>query len=182
MTQIMKKAAFETSQAIWEYNPSDPDSRVLGGSLDVIAALRTLSTKIQASGQRILEFRKIQIEVGIINPLSLILHGNTRWGSVYGMVDHGIKLAKVCHLILFLTISLFCYVQAINRFIQVADVLFGSITIIRKNGKIEKKIPWSAFTFSDNDWMCVKDCRSILKVWHIFFRSHHTLIVLFIVS
>lgn len=51
MGEITRKAALETTQAIWEYDPSDPLNRVLGGSLDVIAALRTLSTKIQASGQ-----------------------------------------------------------------------------------------------------------------------------------
>lgn len=96
MTQITKKAAFETSQAIWEYDPADPESRVLGGSLDVIAALRTLSTKIQASGQRIQQFQKIQREFNFDKPLSLILHGNTRWGSAFGMVDRGLKLAKVC--------------------------------------------------------------------------------------
>lgn len=99
MTQITQKAAFETSQAIWEYDPSIPECRVLGNSLDVIAALRTLSTKIQASGQRIQEFHKIQREFGIEPPLSLILHGNTRWGSAYGMVDRGLKLATVSAII-----------------------------------------------------------------------------------
>lgn len=95
MSHITQKAALETSQAIWEYDPSDPNNRVLGGSLDVIAALRTLATKIQASGQRIQEFQKIQRELGTEKPLSLILHGNTRWGTAYGMVDRGLKLAKV---------------------------------------------------------------------------------------
>lgn len=92
---ITKKAALETTQAIWEYDPSDSDNHVLGGSLDVIATLRTLATKIQASGQRIQEFRKIQSECGFDTPLSLILHGNTRWGTAHGMVEHGRKLAKV---------------------------------------------------------------------------------------
>lgn len=95
MGAITKKAALETTQAIWEYDPSDLNNRVLGGSLDVIAALCTLATKIQASGQRIQEFHKIQKECGIETPLSLILHGNTRWGSAYGMVERGIKLSKV---------------------------------------------------------------------------------------
>lgn len=95
MTHITKKAAFETSQAIWEYDPSDSNSRVLGSSLDVIAALRTLATKIQASGQRIQEFQRIQRELGSEKPLSLLLHGNTRWGSAYVMVDRGLKLSKV---------------------------------------------------------------------------------------
>jgi len=33
--------------------------------------------------------------------------------------------------------------QAINLFLQSADTLYGPITIIRRNGQIEKKIPWS---------------------------------------
>lgn len=106
MTQITKEAAFETSQAIWEYDPSDPESRVLGNSLDVIAALRTLATKIQVSGQRIQEFHKIQREFKIDPPLSLILHGNTRWGSAFGMVDRGLKLAKVCNALVLSFVSL----------------------------------------------------------------------------
>lgn len=99
MTHITKKAAFETSQAIWEYDPADPTSRVLGSSLDVIAALRTLATKIQASGQRIQEFQKIQRDLGFERPLTLLLHGNTRWGSAYAMVDRGLKLSQVLTLI-----------------------------------------------------------------------------------
>lgn len=71
MTQITQKAAFETSQAIWEYDPSITESRILGNSLDVIAALRTLATKIHASGQCIQEFQKIQRGFGINPPLSL---------------------------------------------------------------------------------------------------------------
>lgn len=100
MSMITKKAALETTQAIWEYDPSDPNNRVLGGSLDVIAALRTLSTKIQASGQRIQEFHKTQHACGIKTALSLILHSNTRWGSAYGMVDRGLKLSTVCNIFL----------------------------------------------------------------------------------
>jgi hypothetical protein len=42
MDQITKVAAVETTTAIWEYDPTLNDNRVLGGSLDVIAAIRTL--------------------------------------------------------------------------------------------------------------------------------------------
>lgn len=158
---ITKKAALETTQAIWEYNPSDTNNHVLGGSLDVIAALRTLVTKIQASGQRIQEFERIQRECGIETPLALILHGNTHWGSAYGMVEQGLRLSKVCvhfpHNIVFI-LSL----QPINQFIAIADELFGPITVIRKDGRIVKKLPWSAFKFKAQDWDRVKDCKAIL--------------------
>lgn len=93
---ITKKAALEMTQAIWEYDPSDPNNTVLNGSLDTIAALRTLATKIRASSQRIQEFEKIQRECGQETILVLILHGNTRWGSAHGMVNCGLILQKVC--------------------------------------------------------------------------------------
>lgn len=54
--------------------------------------------------------------------------------------------------------------KAINQFVSVADDLFGPITIIRKDGKIVKKIPWSAFKFAAVDWERVKDCKVILEV------------------
>jgi hypothetical protein len=46
MGHITKIAAVETSTAIWEFDPSLADNRVLGGSLDVIAAIRTLAIKV----------------------------------------------------------------------------------------------------------------------------------------
>jgi hypothetical protein len=44
---ITKIAAVENTTAIWEYDPTRPDNRVLGGSLDVIAAIRTLAIKVR---------------------------------------------------------------------------------------------------------------------------------------
>jgi hypothetical protein len=46
------------------------------------------------------------------------------------------------------------------------DSLYGPITTIRQNGRIAKKIPWTAFTLTDMDWERVKDARDILKVGH----------------
>jgi hypothetical protein len=46
MSRITKIAAVETATAIWEYDPTLQDNRVLGGSLDVIAAIRTLAIKV----------------------------------------------------------------------------------------------------------------------------------------
>ena len=42
MAHITKIAVVETTTAIWEYNPSLPDNRMLNGNLDVIAAIRML--------------------------------------------------------------------------------------------------------------------------------------------
>jgi len=46
MTHITKIAAVEMVTAIWEYDPSLPDNRVLNGSLDVTAAIQTLVIKV----------------------------------------------------------------------------------------------------------------------------------------
>ena len=47
MKHITKIAVVENTTAIWEYDPSRDDNRVLGGSLDVIAAIRTLAIKVR---------------------------------------------------------------------------------------------------------------------------------------
>lgn len=46
MAHITKIAAVENANAIWEYDPELPGNRVLGGSLDVVAAIRTLAVKV----------------------------------------------------------------------------------------------------------------------------------------
>ena len=46
MGHITKIAAVENATAIWEYDPTRVDNRVLGGSLDVISAIRTLAIKV----------------------------------------------------------------------------------------------------------------------------------------
>jgi hypothetical protein len=46
MAHITKIAVVETTTAIWEYDPSLPDNRMLNSNLDVIAAIRTLAIKV----------------------------------------------------------------------------------------------------------------------------------------
>jgi hypothetical protein len=46
MSHITKIAAIETANAIWEHDPELPGNCVLGGSLDVIAAICTLAVKV----------------------------------------------------------------------------------------------------------------------------------------
>lgn len=46
MGHITKIAVIENTNAIWEYDPELPGNRVLGGSLDVVAAIRTLAVKV----------------------------------------------------------------------------------------------------------------------------------------
>jgi hypothetical protein len=116
MSNITKIAAIENAAAIWEYDPELAGNRVLGGSLDVIACVRTVAIKvscnhfciflpflmillqIQASGQRIEHFEKLQIQCKITDPLKIPLHSNVRWGSAYFMLDRSYKLRQVCSL------------------------------------------------------------------------------------
>ena len=46
MSSITKIAAIESAQAIWEFDPTLDGNRLLGGSLDVIAAIRTIAIKV----------------------------------------------------------------------------------------------------------------------------------------
>jgi hypothetical protein len=46
MSHITKIAAVKNATAIWEYNPTLEGNRVLGGSLDVISAIHTLTIKV----------------------------------------------------------------------------------------------------------------------------------------
>ncbi|KAI0669467.1 hypothetical protein C8Q78DRAFT_933185, partial [Trametes maxima] len=47
-------------------------------------------------------------------------------------------------------------------FVVKADSRYGPITTIRKNGKIVKKIKWTAFRLEDSDWERVALCVDIL--------------------
>lgn len=95
MAHITKAATIKTTAAIWEFDPTLPDNRLHGNSLNVIAAIRTVTIKIQASGQRIEYFNKLQVQCSVKTPLKIPLHGNTRWGSAYGMLDRAYKLRRV---------------------------------------------------------------------------------------
>ena len=46
MSHIIKIAIIENSNAIWKYDPKLPGNHVLGGSLDVVAAICTLAIKV----------------------------------------------------------------------------------------------------------------------------------------
>jgi hypothetical protein len=117
VSRITKIAAVETTTAIWEYDPTLPDNHLLNGSLDVIAAIRTLAIKvcnkyhqshlpslitshlqqIQSSGQRIEVFNKLQIECNFAKPYKIPLHSNVRWGTAYCMLERAFKLREVCN-------------------------------------------------------------------------------------
>jgi hypothetical protein len=47
MSHITKIGAVENTTDIWEYDPTHEGNRILGGYLDVIAAIRTLAIKVK---------------------------------------------------------------------------------------------------------------------------------------
>jgi hypothetical protein len=112
MRVITKTAAVENATAIWEYDPSLEDNRVLGGALDVVVAIRTLGVKVRhsschsscchltcqinASGQWIACFERIQRDCGMERELKLILHSNIRWGTARQMLHRFTLLCEVC--------------------------------------------------------------------------------------
>ncbi|KAM6489938.1 hypothetical protein JOM56_014517, partial [Amanita muscaria] len=61
-------------------------------------------------------------------------------------------------------------------FISSVDQLYGPITVKRQEGRINKKIPWSAFVLLDSDWRRIRDAKDILedsrKVQHLFSSEH----------
>ncbi|KAG2352928.1 hypothetical protein BDR07DRAFT_1497387 [Suillus spraguei] len=113
MSTITHIANVETSTAIWEFDPTDSSNRVLGNSLDVVAAVCTIAIKIQCSGQCIEYFKTLQQNSGIDKVLKIPLHSNVRWGTADGMLSRAYALR-----------------HTINLFISTADKLFGPITII----------------------------------------------------
>jgi len=95
MSVITRLATLETMMAIWEYDPTLPQNRLLEDSIDIVAALRTLVIKIQSSGQRIAYFERLQTECGIKTPLGIPLHSNIRWGTADGMLARCYDLRTV---------------------------------------------------------------------------------------
>ena len=78
MSVITKIAHVETTTAIWEFDLTLTQNQVLEDSLDVVTAIRTLAIKIQASGQCVAYFERLQKECGIGIPLKIPLHSNVR--------------------------------------------------------------------------------------------------------
>ena len=84
-----------TMAAIWGFDPMPPTNHIMNNSLDVVAAIRTLAIKIQASGQRIAYFKQLQSECGISTPLAIPLQNNTHWGMADGMLGCSYQLSQV---------------------------------------------------------------------------------------
>ena len=49
-------------------------------------------------------------------------------------------------------------------FVTSADQMYGPITTLRRENRLVKHIPWTAFKMTDLDWVRVVDARDILGV------------------
>lgn len=54
-------------------------------------------------------------------------------------------------------------------FLASADQMYGPITTLRRENRLVKHIPWTAFKMTDPDWLRVIDARDILGV-KVFFN------------
>ena len=50
--------------------------------------------------------------------------------------------------------------------------MYGPITTLRRNNRLVKHLPWSAFKLADEDWARVVDARDILGVSSFFIPTH----------
>lgn len=85
------------------------------------------------------------------------------------MLDQAYNLRQVGILLLFTFYFLIWSYQPIGFFVTSADEMYGPITTLRRNNRLVKHIPWSAFKMADNDWNRVVDARDILGVRFLFF-------------
>jgi hypothetical protein len=98
MSIVTWLSTIETTMAIWDYDPTLPQNRILEGSIDVVATLRTLIIKIQSSGQHITYFERLQTQCGIKTPLKIPLHSNIHWGTADGMLArcYDLRTVRTC--------------------------------------------------------------------------------------
>lgn len=171
MSVITHITHVETTTAIWEFDPSLPENKVLGNSLDVITVIQTLVIKIQASCQHIAYFKHLQKECGVAVPLKIPLHSNVHWGTAAKMLGQAYDLHRVCIILLTQHASL-TRIQPINLFVHSAEQLFGPITLIQHPGNPIKHIPWTTFALDPADWECVNYMQSIISnandIQHLF--------------
>ena len=95
MGRVTQIAAIKNATAIWEYDPSLPGNWILGGSLDVITAIRTIAVKVSLPFFTNIKFSYVALR---FKHLRIPLHSKVRWGSAHGMLEHSYKLRQVSNL------------------------------------------------------------------------------------
>lgn len=57
--------------------------------------------------------------------------------------------------------------------------MFGPITTLRKDGRLVKHLPWTAFKLADEDWKMVANAAAVLEVRNYLFPFDPTLTSIF---
>lgn len=97
--------------------------------------------------------------------MKIPLHSNIRWGTAYNMLAQAYILRQASLTVInFISHFNVFDSQPIAIFLTSADEMYGPITTLRRNNRVVKHIPWSAFKMTDNDWNRVIDARDILGV------------------
>lgn len=87
------------------------------------------------------------------------------------MLDQANRLRQVIlTMFFFLLVFIFIFIKykPIGLFLSTADEIFGPITTLRRDNRVVKHVPWSAFKLGDSDWERVVDVRDILNVCDFF--------------
>jgi hypothetical protein len=192
MSHITKIAAVENATMIWEYDPTLEGNRVLNGSLDVISAIRTLTIKASAffvSCWSCLTsiHRSNLLDSGLSTSKGFNFSAGSRSHSRFPFMETCIGRPRMAcsieHIPCVRCVRFclcFCHsptkaTQAIKLFVASADELYGLMTVIRQDGRVQKKIPWSTFQLKESDWSRVLDMKTILVVcsYHNDSFYHH---------
>ena len=99
MNTITKIAHVEITIAIWEFDPILSQNQVLGNALNIVAVIQMLVIKIQASGQHIAYFERLQKECGVDVALKIPLHSNVCWGTADSMLARAYDLQMVSFIV-----------------------------------------------------------------------------------
>jgi len=85
------------------------------------------------------------------------------------MLDQANRLRQVfiSNLACQILYSHFIKFKPIGLFLSSADEIFGPITTLRRENRVVKHLPWSAFKLTDSDWQRVVDVRDILQVCEV---------------
>ena len=86
------------------------------------------------------------------------------------MLNQANRLHQVILNIFFFLLYVFISIKykPIGLFLSSADEIFGPITTLRRDNRVVKHVPWSAFKLGNSDWERVVDVRDILDVCEVF--------------
>jgi hypothetical protein len=83
------------------------------------------------------------------------------------MLHQANRLRQVILSMIIFFICFHFHYKPIGLYLSSADEIFGPITTLRRDNRVVKHVPWSAFKLGDGDWERVVDVRDILNVCEV---------------